>query len=90
MMIFYMNYNISQNLRIISQKLNNTFKFSCQINLREKKKKGQQIFLQLMEDKYIIDLNQFTIIRNLGQGGFGEVYLVESNETKNKYAAKIS
>lgn len=39
---------------------------------------------------FIVDLNQFTILKRLGKGGFGEVQLVKHQKTQKLYAAKIS
>lgn len=41
-------------------------------------------------DKYIIDLDEFKIIKSLGKGGFGEVFLIENIATTKQYAAKVS
>lgn len=43
-----------------------------------------------MFDKYIIDLNDYKIIKAIGSGGFGIVYLIEQESTHRLYSAKVS
>ena len=33
-------------------------------------------------------LNQFTILQEIGKGGYSKVYLVENKKTKRRYALK--
>ena len=42
-----------------------------------------------MFHKYIIDLNDFEIIKAIGSGGFGIVYLVERKDTHKIFSAKV-
>lgn len=42
-----------------------------------------------MFDSQSINLNDFKIIKNIDDGQFGAVYLVESQDTHKKYAAKV-
>lgn len=43
-----------------------------------------------MFDKYIIDLNDYKIIKAIGSGSFGIVYLIEQESTHKFYSAKVS
>ena len=48
---------------------------------KKKKKKNMQ--------QYLIDINNYEIIKPIGVGGFGQVYLVQEKKQKKEYAAKI-
>ena len=41
-----------------------------------------------MLSKNLVDIRKFTVIKVIGNGGFGEVYLVENTKTHEKMAAK--
>lgn len=43
-----------------------------------------------MISDFILDLNKFRTIESIGEGQFGKVYLVEENETGERYAAKVN
>lgn len=51
---------------------------------------GDQFTTDQNVSKYILDLDEFTIIKQIGIGGFAEVFLVENKTTKKQYAAKVS
>ena len=33
--------------------------------------------------------NKYVLIKKIGEGGFGKVYLIEEKETKKQYAIKV-
>ncbi|KAK8837239.1 hypothetical protein M9Y10_036668 [Tritrichomonas musculus] len=45
--------------------------------------------IQSRYNKYIVDINDYKILDRVESGGFGSVFSVENNNTKNIYAAKI-
>lgn len=36
-----------------------------------------------------VDLTKYTIIRKIGYGSYGQVYLIQDNATQKQYASKI-
>ncbi|KAK8871875.1 hypothetical protein M9Y10_007620 [Tritrichomonas musculus] len=40
-------------------------------------------------EKYLISLDKYAIVSEIGRGSFGQVYIVENKETKQQYAAKV-
>ena len=60
------------------------------INLKSKTYKGLKDIIGIFKDRNkIIDLSRFRIIRSIGSGTFGSVYLVKEKRTNKKYAAKV-
>lgn len=45
-------------------------------------------FRDKLDDKLIININEFTKVKKIGKGAFGDVYLVENKNTHKIYAAK--
>lgn len=43
-----------------------------------------------MQSDLIVDLNEFKIMRMIGKGQFGKVFLIENKKTRRTYAAKIN
>lgn len=43
-----------------------------------------------MLQELIIDISDYSMVKILGVGTYGNVYLVEEKETKKLYAAKVS
>lgn len=51
---------------------------------------GNKFITNQKISEYILDLDEFTIIKQIGNGGFADVFLVENKTTKKQYAAKVS
>ena len=84
------NYNIFQNMKFyfsiyeqeIAQKINRTLSF----DIRTSKK-----YFSFNTDNCEIktfDSNYYTIIRQIGKGSYGKIYLVEDPKTKEQFALK--
>lgn len=43
-----------------------------------------------MDDSLLLDLNDFKIIRKLGNGACGDVYLIKEKSSAKLFAAKVS
>ena len=52
--------------------------------------KSSEGFYKKPNDKYLFDIKEYRIIRNISKGGFGIVNLVQNKKSGNKYAAKTN
>lgn len=43
-----------------------------------------------MDDRLLLDLNDFKVIRKLGNGACGDIYLIKKKSNQNLFAAKVS
>lgn len=63
-----------------------------EVYLKEKIKQEQDLEkmteMIISTSKNKISLNDFNLLKTLGKGGFGKVYLVEKKDTKELYALK--